>query len=161
MMLYELDLARCNSFGLIFRFDVTGRRGEIECLVRDLKESFLPMLDRGQTTLAEHLACHFSLCHAFQGYVAHLLACYVGGIQLPEQPGGVIRLRPQPALMSWSQTRTPWMGGHVQIWCSRRGQSEAEVIISLPPGQRGELVMGSQAPVEFVSTLHTRVRFGG
>ena len=161
MMIYELNLARCNSYGLIYRFELLGRRGEIECLARDLKEAYAPMLDRGQTTLSEHQACHYSLCHGFQGYVAHVLARHVGGIELPEEPGGVIRFRPQPALMSWCQTRVPWMGGHVQIWCSRRGKTEAEVIISLPSGQRGELVMGTQAPVGFVSTLQTRVRFGG
>jgi alpha-L-rhamnosidase len=160
-MVYELDLARGNAYSLLYRFEYQGRRGEIADLARDLKEAFLPMLERGQTTLSEHLACHFSLCHGFQGYVAHVLARYIGGIQLPDQPGGIIRFRPEPALMSWCQTRVPWMGGHVQLWCSRRGESEAEVIISLPAGQKGELLIGSQAPIEFVSTLQTRVRFGG
>jgi alpha-L-rhamnosidase len=161
LMPQELDLPRPNAYGLFYRLETQGRRGEVTSLAHDLREAYLPMLDRGQSTLSEHLAMHYSLCHGFQGYVAHLLARYVGGIQLPDNPGDVIRLRPQPALMSWCQTRVPWMRGHVQLWCSRRGESEAEIIASVPAGQRGELVVGSQPPIEFVSTLQTRVRFGG
>jgi hypothetical protein len=154
-----MDLVRCNAYGLIYRFEILGRRGEIGDLARDLREEFLPMIERGQTTLSEHICNHYSLCHGFQSYAAHVIARYIGGIQLPEQPGGIIRLRPNPVLLAWSQTRVPWMGGHVQLWCARRTETEADVLISLPAGQRGELVIGAQPPIEFESTLQTRVRF--
>jgi hypothetical protein len=155
----ELGLSRCNVYGYLYRYDILGRRGEIADLVHDLAEEFLPMLDRGQTTFSEHLANHFSHCHGLQGYIAHVIARWVGGIQLPERPGDVIQLRPNPALIAWTQTRVPWMGGHVQLWCARCGDGEAEVLASLPAGQRGELIIGSQEPIAFESTLQTRVGF--
>ena len=155
----DTALTRGNAYAILYRLEIEGRRGEIADLIRDLRETFLPMLERGQTTFSEHLGCHFSLCHGFQAYVAHLMARYVGGIQLPDQPGDVIRLRPNPGLLAWSQSRVPWMGGHVQLWCSRRGEHEAEVLISLPPGQRGELIVRGQEPVVFEQTLQTRFSF--
>jgi len=160
LMPEDMGLTRSNAYGLLYRLEILGRRNEIADLVRDLREAFLPMLERGQTTLSEHFANHFSLCHGFQGYIAHVIARYVAGIQLPDQPGGVIRLRPNPALLAWSQARVPWMGGHVQLWCARRGGDEAEVLASLPAGQRGELIVGSQPPIEFESTLQVHVRPG-
>ena len=155
----DLTLARCNAYGLLYRAEIQGRRGEVAELARDLREAYLPMLDRGQTTLSEHYGYHYSLCHGFQGYIAHVLARYVGGIQLPENPGDVIQLRPTPDLLAWCQARVPWMGGHVQMWCARHDEKEAEVLISLPAGQRGELQIGFGPPVQFESTLQTRVRF--
>jgi hypothetical protein len=159
LMPEDMGLTRGNAYSLLYRFELLGRRGEIADLIRDLREAFLPMFERGQTTFSEHLGYHHSLCHGFQGNVAHVIARHVAGIQLPELPGEVIRLRPNPALLAWSQARVPWMGGHVQLWCARRGEHEAEVLISLPPGQRGELMVGSQTPISFEGTLQTHVAF--
>ncbi|MFZ4775042.1 MAG: family 78 glycoside hydrolase catalytic domain [Terrimicrobiaceae bacterium] len=136
---YETNLTRSNVYGLLYRFEHQGRIGDISGLVQDLKEAYLPMFDRGQTCLSEHLGYVSSLCHGLNGYVAHLLPRYVAGIELPEYPGGEIVIRPQPAHLPWCQARVPWMGGYVQVWWNRTAKGGCRTMASLPPGQTGKL----------------------
>ena len=136
---YETNLVRGNLYSLMFRFEHEGRIGDIAGLVQDLKEAYLPMLERGQTCLSEHLGYTGSLCHGLNGYVAHLLPRYVAGIELPENPGEEIVIRPQPAHLPWCQARVPWMGGHVQVWWNRTAKG-CRTMVSLPPGEKGKLV---------------------
>jgi len=44
----------------------------------------------------------------------------------------------------------------VQVWWSRTGD-ELEVIASVPPGQKGELIVGQDKPAAFTGTLHTKI----
>ncbi len=136
---YETNLVRSNLYGLLYRFEHQGRIGDIAGLLQDLKEAYLPMLDRGQTCLGEHLGYMASLCHGLNGYVAHLLSRYVAGIELPAHPGGEIVIRPQPSHLPWCQARVPWMGGHVQVWWSRTDKG-CRTIVSLPQGQKGNYI---------------------
>ena len=152
---YETAFARSNLFGFLYRLEHAGRIDETECLVRDLKEAYLPQLERGQTSFGEHLGYESSLCHGYNGYATHLLARHVAGIELPDQPGGVIAIHPHPEIISWCQARVPWMGGHVQVWWSRTMQG-LEVNASLPPGQRGELHLGGSALVTFDGSISFR-----
>lgn len=153
---YETNLVRSNLFALLYRFEYSGRRGESECLLRDLKATYLPMFERGQTTFSESLGTHNSLCHGFNGYVAYLSMRYLAGIELPENPGENIVIRPHPDLLSWCQSRTPWMNSHVQVWWSRSGD-DLRVIASVPTGQTGELVIRHQAPLIFTDTLDVTI----
>ena len=137
---YETNLVRSNLYGLLYRFEHQGRIGDIAGLVQDLKEAYLPMFERGQTSLSEHLGYMASLCHGLNGYVAHLLTRYAAGIELPGQPGGEIVIRPQPAHLPWCQARVPWMGGHVQVWWSRTPKGGCRAMVSLPPGQKGKYI---------------------
>jgi alpha-L-rhamnosidase len=153
---YETDFTRANLYGLMYRFGYQGQRGELNELTQDLREAYEPMFARGQSTLGEHLGYHGSLCHGYNGFVAHLLHRYLAGIELPENPGDVIRIRPRPDVLSWCQARTCWMGGHVQVWWSRSG-NEVEVLASVPAGQKGELILERHVPVNFSGTLHTKI----
>jgi hypothetical protein len=153
---YETSLVRGNLFALIYRFDYAARRGELDTLLRDLSETYLPMFERGQTTLSEHLGYHGSLCHAYNGYVVHLINRHIAGIELPENPGDLIRIRPHPELISWCQARVVWRHGLVQVWWSKVG-SQIELFISIPAGQTAELILGQSAPIPFTSTLHTKL----
>ena len=137
---YETNLVRGSIYSLMFRFEHQGRIGDVAGLVQDLKEAYLPMSERGQTCLGEHLAYQSSLCHGLNGYVAHLLPRYVAGIELPENPGEEIVIRPQPAHLPWCQARVPWMGGHVQVWWSRTQNGGCRTMVSLPPGQKGKYI---------------------
>ena len=150
---YETGFVRGNLYSLPYRFDVAGRRGELPCLVRDMKEAFQPMFERGQTTLGEHLGCEGSFCHGLNGYVAHVMIRYLAGIELPEQPGGMIRIQPNPELLAWCQARVPWMGGYVQVWWDR-----SSIMISLPKGCRGEFIKGKTGieKVSFTDSYETR-----
>jgi hypothetical protein len=136
---YETNLVRSNVYGLLYRFEHEGRIGDIAGLVQDMKEAYLPMLERGQDCLSEHLGYTASLCHGLNGYVAHLLSRYAAGIELPDQPGDEIVIRPQPAHLPWCQARVPWMGGYVQVWWSRTAKG-CRTIVSFPPGQKGSYV---------------------
>jgi len=80
-----------------------------------------------------------SLCHGYNGYLAHLLSRYVAGIELPDKPGGVIHIRPHPEQMPWCQARVSWMGAQVQVWWSRTLKG-CRTMVSLPPGQEGKLI---------------------
>ena len=137
---YETNLVRGSIYSLMFRFEHQGRIGDVAGLVQDLKEAYMPMSERGQTCLGEHLAYQSSLCHGLNGYVAHLLPRYVAGIELPENPGEEIVIRPQPAHLPWCQARVPWMGGHVQVWWSRTQNGGCRTMVSLPPGQKGKYI---------------------
>ena len=136
---YETDFVRSNAVGLVYRLEYQGRIADISGMVRDMKEAYLPMLDRGQSCLGEHLGYQGSLCHGYNGFVAYLLSRYVAGIELPDQPGGVIRIRPQPGQLPWCQARVPWMGAHVQVWWCKTSNG-CRTMVSLPPGQAGEIV---------------------
>jgi alpha-L-rhamnosidase len=146
---YETNLIRCNLYGWMYRFDYEGRTGEIDLLVRDLKEACAPMFGRGQTTIGEHLGYHASLCHGYTGYIAYVLTRYVAGIELPEQPDGVIRITPHPELLSWCQARVPWQDGYVQVWWDKNN-----LMASLPKGHKGELTLGETKIVVFENTLN-------
>jgi hypothetical protein len=153
---YETNFVRSNLVGLMYRFAYQGRRGELHEMIRDIREAYEPMFARGQGTISEHLGYHGSLCHGYNAFVVHLLKRHIAGIELPEEPGDVIRIRPQPGLLDWCQARVPWMQGHVQVWWSRTGD-ELEVIASVPPGQKGELIVGQDKPAAFTGTLHTKI----
>lgn len=150
---YETDWVRLNAYGLLYRLEHAGRVGDLSALLQDMKEAYLPMLERGQTCISEHLGYEGSLCHGYNGYLAYLLTRYVAGIFLPERPGGVVQIRPQPAYLPWCQARVPWRGGHVQVWWSRTATG-CRTLVSLPPGQRGELhVPVTGQVIAFTTTL--------
>lgn len=148
---YETDFCRGNLFSMIYRFDIAGRRQELDCLQRDLRESYLPMLQRGQTTLGEHLGYESSLCHGLNAYVSHVLIHHLAGIELPDHPGGIIRIRPHPKHLTWCQARVPWMGGYVQVWWDQQ-----QLMISLPRDQQGELILANKPPQRFQGVLDSR-----
>lgn len=152
---YETNFVRSNAVGLEYRLEHQGRIGDIAGLVRDMKEAYLPMFERGQTCLGEHLGYESSLCHGYNGYIAHLLSRYVAGIELPDQPGGEIVIRPQPAHLPWCQARVPWMGGHVQVWWSRTPNGGCRTMASLPPGQKGKLIDPATGKVIVFTTTMT------
>jgi alpha-L-rhamnosidase len=156
MIDYETNFVRGNLYSVMYRLTHEGRRGELDMLVRDLRETFLPMFERGQTTFSEHLGYHASLCHGYSVYVAHVMHRFLAGIYLPETPGGTIQIRPQPGTLGWCQSRVAWMGGHVQVWWSRNGK-ELEILVSVPEGQSGEVILGNAALVKFAGTLHTKL----
>jgi alpha-L-rhamnosidase len=156
---YETGFVRANLVGLMYRFGYQGRRGELHEMIRDIREAYEPMFARGQGTIGELLGYHGSLCHGYNAYVVHLLKRYIAGIELPEQPGGLIRIRPQPGLLAWCQARVCWMQGHVQVWWSRTGD-ELEVIASVPRGQEAELRVAGADPIRFTDTLHIKVKLG-
>jgi hypothetical protein len=137
----ETNLVRGNVYSLMYRFDIAGRRQTLDLLIRDLKETYLPMFDRGQTTCGEDLGYEHSFCHGYNGYLAHILIRHLAGIQLPEKPGGLIRIQPHSGVLPWCQARVPWMGGHVQVWWDR-----TRLLVSLPQGQRGELILPNSEP---------------
>jgi len=149
---YETAFVRSNLFGFFYRFDHAGRIGDTECLIRDLKEAFVPQFERGQTSFGEHLGYESSLCHGYTGYAANILTRHIAGIELPDNPGDVIKIRPHPEVISWCQARVPWMDGHVQVWWSRT-LAGLEVNASLPPGQSGELHIGSTPPILFEGSI--------
>ncbi|MEI8196963.1 MAG: family 78 glycoside hydrolase catalytic domain, partial [Phycisphaerae bacterium] len=139
LLVYETEFITLNAVGLLYRLEFEGRRGDIAGLVRDMREAYLPMLERGQNCIGEHLGYQGSLCHGYNGYLAYLLTRYIAGIELPEQPGDVIHIRPRPAQLPWCQARVPWMGGHVQVWWSRTVRG-CRIMATLPPGQTGKLM---------------------
>lgn len=136
---YETAMARANMVGLMYRFDYAGRIGDSATLVRDLAEAVLPQLDRGQSCIGEHLGHTASLCHGYNGFIAAVLGRHIAGIELPDDPAGVVRIRPHPEATTWCQARVPWRGGHVQVWWDR-----GRLMASLPRGVRGEVVVGGR-----------------
>ncbi|HEY3331097.1 MAG TPA: hypothetical protein VGK19_13805 [Capsulimonadaceae bacterium] len=141
---YETNFVRANIYGVLYRFDYEGRVGDTSGLIRDIKEAYLPQLERGQTSLSEHLGFECSLCHGFNAYVARILSRGIGGIDLPAKQGDVIRIIPQPSALSWAQARVPWCGGYVSAWWARTG-SQVIVRASVPPGQRGVIELFGQS----------------
>lgn len=139
LLAYETDFVRSNAYGLLYRFDYEGRIGDIAGLVRDMKEAYLPMFERGQNCLSEHLGYEGSLCHGYNGYLAHLLSRHVAGIELPDQPGEAVHIRPHPEQLPWCQARVPWMDGQVQVWWSRTPKG-CRIMASVPHGQEGKLI---------------------
>lgn len=131
---YETAMARANMVGLMYRFDYAGRIGDTATLVRDLGEAVLPQLGRGQSCIGEHLGHTASLCHGYNGFITVILARHIAGIELPDDPAGVVRIRPHPEATAWCQARVPWRGGHVQVWWDH-----GRLMASLPRGVRGEV----------------------
>jgi alpha-L-rhamnosidase len=148
LLSYETDIVRGNLYSMFYRFDIEGRRQELDVLIRDLKETYLPMFDRGQTTLGEHLGNESSLCHGLNGYLSHIFVRHLAGIELPEKPGGLISIRPGSDLLPWCQARVPWMGGHVQVWWDK-----TRLLVSLPQGQSGEVILPNSPAQPFENGL--------
>lgn len=136
---YETAMARANMVGLMYRFDYAGRIGDTATLVRDLREAVLPQLDRGQSCIGEHMGHASSLCHGYNGFITAVLCRHIAGIELPDDPAGVVRIQSHPEATAWCQARVPWRGGHVQVWWERQ-----RLMASLPRGVRGELVAGGR-----------------
>lgn len=155
LMIYEGNIVRGNAYALIYRLEWLGRTGRLDTLRRDMTEAYGAMLARGQTTLGEHLGYHFSICHGFSGYVAHLLLRYVAGIELPDDADGVITLRPRPGLLPWCQGRVAWRGGHVQIWWSVEPDG-LQVMASVPAGCRAQAVAPDGTTTLFTGELTAR-----
>ena len=145
---YETDIVRGNLYSMFYRFDIEGRRQELDVLIRDLKETYLPMFDRGQTTCGEHLGNESSLCHGLNGYLSHIFIRHLAGIKLPEKPGGLISIRPSSNVLPWCQARVPWMGGHVQVWWDK-----TRLLVSLPQGQSGEVILPNSPAQPFEGVL--------
>lgn len=136
---YETAMARANMVGLMYRFDYAGRIGDTAALVHDLSEAVQPQFDRGQSCIGEHLGYTASLCHGYNGFLAAVLTRHIAGIGLPDEPEGVVRIRPHPEATAWCQARVPWRGGHVQVWWDRTC-----LMVSLPQGVRGEVDAGGR-----------------
>jgi hypothetical protein len=107
--------------------------------VRDLAEAVMPQLDRGQSCIGEHLGHTASLCHGYNGFITAVLGRHIAGIELPDNPAGVVRIRPHPEATAWCQARVPWRDGHVQVWWDG-----GRLMASLPRGVRGEVVVGGR-----------------
>ena len=144
----ETNLVRGNVYSLMYRFDITGRRQALDLLVRDLKETYLPMFDCGQTTCGEDLGYEHSFCHGYNGYLAHIFVRHLAGIQLPEKPGDLIRIQPHAEVLPWCQARVPWMEGHVQVWWDK-----TRLLVSLPQGQSGEVILPNSPAQPFEGVL--------
>lgn len=145
---YETDIVRGNLYSMLYRFDIEGRRQEMDVLIRDLKETYLPMLDRGQTTLGENLGNEASLCHGLNGYLSHIFTRHLAGINLPGKPGDPIRIQPNSNVLPYCQARVPWMGGYVQVWWDHK-----RIMVSLPEGQSGELLLPNSPARSFEDQL--------
>ena len=88
----------------MIRFDVLGKLGYIQELVRELKDVYLEELKLGSGTFFENINA-FSGCHGFNGMAGALLTEKVLGLGQPIQRTKTVVIEPHPGALRWARAR--------------------------------------------------------
>ncbi|MDO4283850.1 MAG: hypothetical protein Q4C60_00815 [Eubacteriales bacterium] len=129
------NIGRANLFiGLMIRFDVLGRMGRINTLVRELKDVYLPQLSQGSGTFFENINAH-SGCHGFNGMAGALLVNHVLGLGQPMQLTKTVRISPHPGTLLWARGRAWCEDGEITMaWTADGERHVLEMEVTLPEG---------------------------
>ncbi|HHV11665.1 MAG TPA: hypothetical protein GXX75_15440 [Clostridiales bacterium] len=141
----NIQVARANLFiGLAIRLDVLSRLEEIDTLVKELKDIYLPQMLHGPGTLFEGVSkdgiCG-SLCHGFNGHAGVLLMRDVLGIGEPGLLTKSIRIAPHPLGLHWAMGKVSCQDGEISVdWKSDYVQKKFGMNIKVPEGWKADIV---------------------
>ena len=129
------NIGRANLFiGLMIRFEVLSRLGEIKQLVREFKDLYLQELKDGSGTLFE--AVHaFSGCHGFNADAGALIVNDVLGLGQPRQSTKSFRLCPHPGELRWANGTARTCDGIIFMeWGSDSDEHILNIRLQMPEG---------------------------
>ena len=129
------NIGRANLFiGLMVRFVVLARLGRTETLVRELKDVYLPQLNRGAGTLFESIDA-FSGCHGFNGMAGALIVNQVLGLGQPEQLTKTVVIAPHPGELDWAYGSALCEDGEITLdWKADQEKHVLDMQLVLPEG---------------------------
>lgn len=141
----NIQISRSNLFiGLAIRHDVLSRLGEIETLVNELKDVYLPQMLQGPGTLFEGLFSNGitgSLCHGFNSHAGVLLMRDVLGIGEPSRLNKTVRIAPHLVDLNWASGKVDTGDGEISMdWRSNYDQKKFVINLSLPEGWNADII---------------------
>ncbi|BFK21179.1 hypothetical protein F230042K4_24700 [Mediterraneibacter glycyrrhizinilyticus] len=133
------NVGRSNLFiGLMIRFSVLAKMGEIDALVREMKDLYLSEMRIGSGTLFENYS-GFSGCHGFNAAAGAFLTNYVLGLGEPKQRTKTIRISPNPRNLFWAAGRARCEDGEITMnWNADHVTHELEINLQMPKGWKAE-----------------------
>ena len=124
--------------GLMLRFDVLDRMGEIDQLVTEMKNLYLPELRIGPGTLFEHYN-EWSGCHGFNAAAGAFLTNSVLGVGAPLQGRKTICISPHPGKLLWAAGTAKCGDGYIFMdWDADQMDRTLNLRLSLPEGWEAE-----------------------
>jgi len=136
-----------------------------ELLFTDTIPSWLYMIDRGATTVWERWngispegVPFESLNHYSKGAVVSFLHRYVAGIRLLDDAPAYRRFRVEPQVgggITWAQAEHDSPYGRIESSWRLSGDSELELMVTVPPGTTAEIVLPEAAPLTVEPGRHT------
>lgn len=129
------NVGRANLFiGLMIRFDVLARMGEIDTLVKEWKDLYLPQLRDGSGTFFENYAA-LSGCHGFNGVTGALIMSKVLGLGEPIQRTKTVVINPHPGALNWASGCVKCKDGVIFLgWSAKQSEHILDMRLQLPKG---------------------------
>ncbi len=126
-------IGKSNLFiGLMIRFGMLEKLGQIDTLVKEMKALYLEQLRIGTGTLFEGVA-ERSGCHGFNSYAGTLLSKHVLGLGTPMEQTKEIIISPHPGELNWASGSVATSDGPVLLrWTSDMYSHELELTIHYP-----------------------------
>lgn len=138
---YRADpaIGRPNLFiGLMIRFDVLFRIGEIQTLLREMKDIYLPELIDGPGTLFEGYQDRFG-CHGFNAAAGSFLTAAVLGLGAPCQRRRTVKISPHPGKLLWACGSAKCRDGEFLMeWSADQRQHILDIRLQIPEGWKAE-----------------------
>lgn len=133
-------IGKSNLFiGLMTRFVVLSRLGKTDTLTRELKDVYLPQLDKGSGTLFENIHAH-SGCHGFNAMAGVLLINDVLGIGQPEEATKTVMIAPCPGNLTWAHGTAKCSDGMIDLqWRADHERNLITLHLSVPDGWQAEI----------------------
>lgn len=131
----EPNIGRANLFiGLMIRFSVLARLGEIEQLVKEMRELYLPELRIGAGTFFENYS-GFSGCHGFNAAAGAYLTNYLLGLGEPKQLSKTIKISPHPCGCLWAAGSARCDDGEFFMsWNADYSEHSLDILLQMPRG---------------------------
>lgn len=133
------NIGKANLFiGLMIRFDVLGKLGYIQELVRELKDVYLEELKLGSGTFFENINA-FSGCHGFNGMAGALLTEKVLGLGQPIQRTKTVVIEPHPGDLRWAEGASVCTEGMFFLkWSADADLHTLKISLTLPEGWKAD-----------------------
>ena len=133
------NIGKANLFiGLMIRFDVLGKLGYIQKLVRELKDVYLEELKLGSGTFFENINA-FSGCHGFNGMAGALLTEKVLGLGQPIQRTKTVVIEPHPGALRWAEGAAVCAEGMIFLkWSADADLHTLKISLTLPEGWKAD-----------------------
>lgn len=100
--------------GLMIRFEVLARMGQLEQLFQEMKSVYLPQLKEGQGTLFEGIQERKG-CHGFNGMAGALIADQFLGLGSPNQETRTVVISPHPGNCEWAYGKKQCEDGEISF----------------------------------------------
>lgn len=134
------NIGKSNLFiGLMLRFSVLADMGEIDTLVKEWKDLYLPELRDGAGTFFENYNA-FSGCHGFNGATGALIVNEVLGLGQPKEKEKKILIKPHPGKLRWAKGSAACSDGQIFLsWSADAMEHRLTMQLLIPEGWEYEL----------------------